>query len=916
MRHVFLGLLLLSALSCAHLSRSPHNTQAGQAGVSSTRRPLTLDEARDRSRQVSQVRYGLFFGIDGKNEEFEGRVVLSFFWKGRNGASDPLFIDFYQGAIQSLVINGVTLAEEERKELYDGARIQLPESKLTRGTNRIEIAFTHPYGKSGVGLHRFVDPEDKRVYLFSQAQPFDANRIFPCFDQPDLKATFELTVEAPQDWAVISNIAEKEVSAFDRKASWQFPTTASFSTYLFALHAGPYEIWKSEVNGIPLRLFARDSLKQYVDPQAWFEILAAGLQFFEERFGIPYPFAKYDQVIVPEFPSGAMENVGAVTFSEDYVFKSKPTAAELKSRADTILHEAAHMWFGNLVTMRWWDGLWLNESFATYAAAWALETIAKDHPTLRSQAWTQSLRETAGRELFSEKLWAYFEDASRNTHPVEMEIPDTQSSETVFDGITYAKGAAVIKQLVALVGEDEFTEGLRRYFEKFAYKTATTSHFLKSIEEASSSPLGDWRKHWLQTPGMNRIQASLQCDPETKKVSSFSLNQFGPPRRHRTQVALLYGDGTPRPEPKRRKGEPAPAQTLAKTMDWVKLSEASTPVKSFVGAPCPDFVITNWDDHDYAVMVLDSASEAYLAKNLARVKSPLVRSQIWASLWHALLWGEAQPSTFSDWFWSQGVQEKDPQLLSSLLQRMSRDSRSGSIARWMPQFSDREALATRLAERARMEIARAPSGSDLQRQWWWVLLQNTRNTAWLESLLAGKTSLPGFKLDQDRRWEVLRSWAQAPGHTPESVSARLESELKRDPSDQGRKQALMVEASVGRMDAKAAVFSKALSQDLNYSELGALASGWSSLRQESLVIPFVERAMASVSNEAQTRPQEEAALFAETFLWAPCDSENLQKLGIFYEAHKKNLPPAVIQSVHRLLDEKERCVRLRSRSAS
>jgi hypothetical protein len=411
---------------------------------------------------------------------------------------------------------------------------------------------------------------------------------------------------------------------------------------------------------------------------------------------------------------------------------------------------------------------------------------------------------------------------------------------------------------------------------------------------------------------MNRIQASWQCDPETKKVTSFSLQQLGEPRRHRTQVALLYGDGTPRPEPKRRKGEPSPAKTL----DWVKLSEASTVVKAFVGAPCPDFVITNWDDHDYAVMVLDPTSEAYLSKNLARVKSPLVRSQIWASLWHALLWGKAGPSTFSDWFWSQGVQERDPQLLSTLLQRMSGDSRSGSIARWLPQFSDREALAQRLAERARMEIAKAPSQSDLQRQWWWVLLQNTRNVEWLESLLAGKTSLPGFKLDQDRRWEVLRAWAQAPGHTPESVSARLESELKRDPSDQGRKQALTVEASVGRMDAKAAAFSRALSGGLNYSELGALASGWSSLRQEALVIPFVERAMASLLTEAQSRPQEEAALLTETFLWAPCDSEGLQKLGLFYETHKKHLQPAVIQALHRVLDEKERCVRLRSRSAS
>ncbi len=918
----FMPFMILAAgvlSGCAHTPLPSDSAGAlPAASPPAARRFLTMEEARDRSRQVGQVRYVLFFGVDGTHDDFEGRAVISFYWRGRNGAAKPLFIDFHGGALQSLNINGATQSAETILEAYDGSRIALPESRLVLGTNRIEVAFTHSYSSNGTGLHRFVDPEDKQVYLYSQAEPFDANRIFPCFDQPDLKATYELTVEAPESWAVISNMAEREVTTFDQKSSWQFPPSPLFSSYLFALHAGPYEVWKSEKEDIPLRLYARESLSKHVDARSWFAITRAGLAFFGERFGIPYPFGKYDQVIVPEFPSGAMENIGAVTFSEDCVFRSRPTSAQLKGCADTILHEAAHMWFGNLVTMRWWDGLWLNESFATHAASWAMEHLATEDPEVRRLSWAASVRESSGRELMNEKLWAYFADRSRNTHPIEMAVPDSQAAETVFDGITYAKGAAVLKQLVALLDEEDFLEGLGRYFQVFAYRSATTSHFLKALEEASGTPLGDWRRQWLETPGMNRIEAEWSCNEETGRLDSLALIQAGQPnRRHRTRVELMYGDGSPRSEShstgRTRRGLPPPP----KTEDWVKLADARTEVRSMLGARCPDFVLPNSGDHDYALMGLDPRSRSYLRKNLSKVRSPMVRAQVWASLWHSLLWDGLPPAEFADWFWAHGATERDPQLLKSLLRRMASGSPAmPSLVRWTPDASVREGILSRLETLARSSLQRTAGSPDVQRAWWELALLSTRDAAWLEALLDGKMKIVGLMLEQDRRWEILRAWARLPGHDAASLTLRLESELKRDSSDEGRRQALGIEASAGSPEAKEAAFEKARTAGLNFAQLEALASGWQTLGQEGLTAAYEERSLGALLELSTSKTQDEAATFAQAFVPRTCTPEGLRKVEAFMKQYAKRLPPAVTRSLNDWLDEEERCTRIRARAAS
>ncbi|MFD1048683.1 aminopeptidase N, partial [Kibdelosporangium lantanae] len=365
-------------------------------------------------------------------------------------------------------------------------------------TNELVVRAKCRYMNTGEGLHRFVDPVDDAVYLYTQFETADAKRMFTCFDQPDLKAVYTLTVTAPHDWKVVSNYPLENSEETEGGAlTHRFATTDRMSTYLVALIAGPYAEWRdvfTEEGGpdIPLGIYCRNSLAPHMDPERLFAETKQGFAFYHKSFGVRYPFGKYDQLFVPEFNAGAMENAGAVTFAEDYVFRSRVTRYMYERRNETLLHEMAHMWFGDLVTMRWWDDLWLNESFATFASV-----LAQAEATEYKQAWTNFAN--------IEKSWAYRQDQLPSTHPVAADIKDLQDVEVNFDGITYAKGASVLKQLVAYVGEDNFLSGLRVYFAKHAWTNATLADLLAALEEASGRDLSWWSAQWLETTGLNSL---------------------------------------------------------------------------------------------------------------------------------------------------------------------------------------------------------------------------------------------------------------------------------------------------------------------------------------------------------------------------------------------------------------------------
>ena len=454
---------------------------------------LTRDEARTRAELINVVAYRVQLDLTGGDTTFRSMSTIEFDC-GRDGART--FVNLAAPGVHAITLNGSPVSPAA----FDGERITI--DGLRAGRNVLAVDAECAYSRSGEGLHRFTDPADGNVYLYSDLETFDAHRVYACFDQPDMKARYELAVLAPPEWTVVSNMAPEVEGGVDvggGARSWHFPPTPLMATYITHVSAGPWHSVRSEHDGIPLGIFCRQSLARYLDPDEIFEVTRQGFDFYHEAFGIKYPFGKYDQLFVPEFKEGAMENAGAVTFLEDYVFRSRVTDFSREARGETILHEMAHMWFGDLVTMRWWDDLWLNESFATWAG-----TEAQARATRWPHSWTTFT--TAW------KAWACKQDQLPSTHPIAADIPDIHAVEVNFDGITYAKGAAVLKQLVAYVGYDNFLAGVRAYFAPHAFGNATLADLLSALEETSGRDLGSWSREWLETAGVNTLRPSYSVD--------------------------------------------------------------------------------------------------------------------------------------------------------------------------------------------------------------------------------------------------------------------------------------------------------------------------------------------------------------------------------------------------------------------
>jgi aminopeptidase N len=652
-----LGLLTLCLTSCAHTppqSLSPpsstiDNSKSGSLPQSRTEPPssqqrFALSEAlaMKRAKWISGIHYQLWFGLNASTSTFQGRTVVHFeLAEGFENAWKALPLELHQSKILKLAVNGRNLTPalekgfREKETLYNGSQIQLPSKVLQQGLNRLEVAYERAYSVDGQGLHRFKDPEDGQVYLYSHSEPFQANKFFPCFDQPNLKGTFELTVEAPIGWEVISNMLPRDPQKIDGQHNWEFPVSAPISTYLFELAAGPYVMREIKKSAIPIRLFARKSLAPYVEWDEWLETTKNGLEFFSEYFSTPYPYTKYDQLIVPEFNAGAMENPGAVTFSERYVHRTTISKELKASRNSTILHEMAHHWFGDLVTMDWWNGLWLNESFATLLSTIAQSKLAES-PEESALTWlTFSLRSKRG---------AYYEDQLPTTHPVDGPVPSTDQAFSNFDAITYGKGASVLKQLLFLIGEPAWRKGLASYFAHYANANSRLEDFLSEMEKASGRDLSQWRKDFLETQGLNSISVSTSCKEE--KLFELSLEQNGTPlRSHAHQVALYL----PVDRWSATQSKAPPTTTSAKTkqsrlplLKRVELLTAITskatqtlPTQSSIA--CPALIDLNSTDQGYFVQKLTPQQSARARMLYSQIPDPLYRASLWQS-WSQELW--------------------------------------------------------------------------------------------------------------------------------------------------------------------------------------------------------------------------------------------------------------------------------------
>jgi aminopeptidase N len=724
---------------------------------------LSQQDAAARAARVSNVDYLLDFTLTGK-ENFSGTTTLAFDLKD---ASAPLTIDLDKATVKSLTVNGKSVTPQ-----YNGWFITLAASSLVKGRNTVVVAYERPHSTNGEGLHRMVDPVDGRVYTYSHFEPAAAHQMFAVFDQPDLKGTYQVSVTVPSDWQVISTTRETNVAANGEARRWTFPKTKKLSPYNFSMHAGPYKMWEDTSGKYPMRLFARQSVASQIKPAEWFKYTKAGLAFFDEYFGIPYQFGKYDQILVPDFLYGAMENAGAITFAErGFMYKADMTSEQRARLASVIMHEMAHQWFGDLVTMKWWNGLWLNESFASF-----MGTLATAESTEFKDAW---------RAFYSQgKQDAYAQDQRSTTHPIEVPVPSTRNAFDNIDAITYSKGASTLMQLRHLLGADVFRKGVHNYLVKYQYRNATLDDFIGSLGEAAGRDLKGWTREWLYQPGVNTIAANYRC--KAGKIASFSLDQsaskqFPTLREQRVQVASYRLDGK---------------QLRLDKNIAITYKGAKTAVPGMVGAACPDLVYPNFEDWGFVKVQLDKRSFDTARTDVAGVADPLLRAMLWQSLWDGVRDATLPLNDFITTALNNAPQEKDYTLLGDVLGKV------GAARHYLNQMDPDSAYARQagrqLEDMAWNAAVAAKGNDDFQRRWFGTCVNLASSRPALDrlaSLLDGKQTLDGLTINQDLRWTII---ARLNRYDYPGAASLVQAEQARDKSDSG--QAAALAATVVRPD--------------------------------------------------------------------------------------------------------------------
>ena len=774
---------------------------------------LTRAEAEARAARLTVRSYDIALDLAGDGDTFASTTTVRF--QCTEPGSDT-FVDLDAAAVRELTLNGEAVAADA----FDGERSRIHLRGLA-ADNVLTVVADCSYQHTGVGLHRFDDPTDGRRYLHTQFEPYDAHRVFACFDQPDLKATFDLAVTVPEGWTVVSNAP---VASQDG-GRWTFETTRRISTYLAALVAGPYHAVHEEHRGIGTSIYCRESLAQYLDADEILTLTRQGLDFFDAEFDCPYPFPKYDQLFVPEFNFGAMENPGCVTFNEGYVFRSRVTDAAYERRAGTILHEMAHMWFGDLVTMRWWDDLWLNESFATYMGN---DAVAR--ATRFTDAWV--------RFASGDKAWALVQDQLPTTHPISADIVDTDAVRLHFDGITYAKGASVLKQLVAWVGKEAFTAGVQRYFRRHQWANASLADFLGALEETSGRKLDPWAEEWLEASGVNTLRASF--NETCGRYDAFAITQGGEPlRSHRLAIGLYDHDE-------------ASGGLVRRTQVELDVVGESTEVDDLLGQAPADLVLINDGDHTYAKVRLDERSVATLEHHMSAITDPLARNLGWFSTWDMVRDAELPTRRFVDLALAHAAGEADDSTLARLL------GQANSAVDAYGDPDHRPAALAALAAQARRQLDLAEPGTDRQLVWVRHLLaagESADDLAFARGLLDGSVVVPDLEIDTDLRWQIVGTLATAGVDGAEEVIAR---ELERDPTDIGQRRAAAAQASMPTAAAKAEAWATAMSPGLSLAMMRAVTGGFWQWGQDALLEPYVEPYFASVAEWWRDRSREEA----------------------------------------------------------
>ncbi|AYF97036.1 aminopeptidase N [Protaetiibacter intestinalis] len=821
---------------------------------------LTRIEAQERKALVEVESYDVELDLTTGPTTFRSTTTVRF--TATPGAST--FIDAITAEVHSVVLNGSELGAG----VADGTRIALDG---LAPANELVVVADFAYTNTGEGLHRFVDPVDGEVYLYSQFEVPDSRRVYAVFEQPDLKATFRFTVTAPEAWQVVSNSPTPEPERLgDGSAVWHFEPTPRISSYITALVAGPYEVVRSELTSsdgrtVPLGVFARKSLFGYLDADYIFDITRKGFAYFEEKFGYPYPFAKYDQLFVPEFNAGAMENAGAVTFTETYVFRSKVTDAIKERRVVTILHELAHMWFGDLVTMKWWNDLWLNESFAEWAS-----TIATAEATEWTEAWAtfQAM----------EKSWAYRQDQLPSTHPVVADIRDLEDVQVNFDGITYAKGGSVLKQLAAWVGIDAFFAGVGAYFRAHAYGNTELADLLRELEAASGRDLSTFSAQWLETSGVNTLKPEIETDA-AGVVTGFRVRQTAHPdyptlRQHRIAIGF-YSFAS--------EAADAPLVRVHRHEFDLAASEWND-VPELVGLPKPDLVLLNDDDLAYAKIRLDEDSFRVAVAHLARIEDPLARALVWGSAWDATRDAEIAGRDYVKLVLGNIGPETESTTMRLSLTQLTQTARS------YVDPATREETIRAVGDGLWALAQGAEPGSDAQFQFvkFFANVASTpEHAAALAGLRDGSVALDGLEIDTDLDWELLEGLVLL----GEAGELEIAAALEQDDTANGQQSAARARATIPTVEAKEAALIAALTDAaLPNVVLRNMALGYTHVNDPAVLAGLTTLYFDSLTRVWEERNFAIAQYLVQGFYPAPLASRELVEASNAWLAGNPEVP--------------------------
>jgi aminopeptidase N len=783
--------------------------------------------ARERVARVSDVRYHLSYTLLPKATTTEAREELTFRLKTQEtkaadaNGEKPLLLDFREGRVTSLVVNGNRVDAN-----IENGHIELRGSLLKPGENAVAISFSAPIATAGKAITRFEDKDDGSEYVYTLFVPMDASMAFPCFDQPDIKARFRLELSAPQDWTVIAN--EKSVGGSVENAGAAsvrhhvFAETRPISTYLFAFAAGPFRK-VHDVAGMP-GLYVRKSKLQKAEGEAAQvqQIAADGIKYLSNYFDQPFPFPKYDMVLIPGFAYGGMEHAGATFLREESVlFRQAPTHSDRLNRDILILHELTHQWFGDLVTMRWFDDLWLKEGFAQYMAYHALDSLKPNE-----HVWKRFYQAI--------KPAAYAIDATQGTTPIYQNIPNLKDAKSAYGAIVYSKAPGVMKQLAYVLGEDKFRDGLRLYLKDHAYGNAEWADLVGSFEKVSGQPLEKWADAYIKRRGMPQVDVEkLYCD-HPDHVQSLVLKQHdvlgeGGVWPITTQLLLGYWNRPP-------------------VRVKVQLNSETSDVANHVGGnTCPDFVFANDQDYAYGRFLLDERSRREVMAKLGTIDDVFERTLLWGSLWDSVREAEMDPREYIDLALRLLPREKDEALAQNII------GHTVGALHWYVSAETRAQIAPKAEALAREEMLHAPT-QDMRIVWFRAVrgvAQTESGRETLKELLSGKLTAPGVELRPLDRWSMVTALVALGDKDAETI---LAAEEKRDPSGDGRKYAFVAKAARPEAKSKQEYFDgylhdAARPEDWVEQSLGAF-NYWN---QSGLTYPYLRSALDALPQVKRER---------------------------------------------------------------